>query len=105
MQLLQRFYDPIEGSIFLDGKDIKELDVSWLRSSIGIVNQEPVLFNMSIYQNITLGAIDPSTVTSADVENVCKIANCHDFITQLPQGYNTIVGENAAFLSGGQKQR
>ncbi|CAO3649964.1 unnamed protein product [Cunninghamella blakesleeana] len=60
---------------------------------------------MSIYQNIALGAINPSNVTSADVENVCKIANCHDFITQLPQGYNTVVGENAAFLSGGQKQR
>lgn len=105
MQLLQRFYDPIEGTILLDGKDIKDLDVSWLRNNIGIVNQEPVLFNMSIYQNIVLGATDPSSVTSADVENACKIANCHGFITQLPHGYNTIVGENAAFLSGGQKQR
>ncbi|KAI8078647.1 P-loop containing nucleoside triphosphate hydrolase protein [Halteromyces radiatus] len=104
MQLLQRFYDPNDGSILLDGQDIKSLDVSWLRENIGVVSQEPVLFNLSIEENIRLGALH-TTSTITEIEQACKIANCHDFISKLPEGYNTIVGENAAFLSGGQKQR
>ncbi|CAO3597713.1 unnamed protein product [Absidia cylindrospora] len=103
IQLLQRFYDPNEGDIKISQQSIKSLDVSWLRKNMGVVSQEPVLFNMSVKQNILLGASDPTTITTADIEHSCKMANCHDFITQLPQGYDTIIGPG--LLSGGQKQR
>ncbi|ORZ13668.1 P-loop containing nucleoside triphosphate hydrolase protein [Absidia repens] len=103
IQLLQRFYDPNEGDIKVSQQSIKSLDVSWLRKNMGVVSQEPVLFNMSVKQNVLLGASDPTTITTADIEHSCKMANCHDFISQLPQGYDTIIGPE--LLSGGQKQR
>ncbi len=81
VQLIQRFYDPDNGQIFLDGKDIKTLNVAWLRSHIGIVSQEPVLFTGSIEDNIRFGKPD---ATDEEVRDAAKIANAHDFIMALP---------------------
>ncbi|KAI8351787.1 P-loop containing nucleoside triphosphate hydrolase protein [Choanephora cucurbitarum] len=103
VQLLQRFYDPLEGSVILDGKDLKEYNVAWLRSQIGVVSQEPVLFNMTIKQNLLMGVT--KEVSNDEIVAACKKANCHTFISQLPDGYETLVGEHGGMLSGGQKQR
>ncbi|ORZ10103.1 P-loop containing nucleoside triphosphate hydrolase protein [Absidia repens] len=102
VSLLQRFYDPIDGQIFLDGKDLKDYNVGWLRRQIGVVSQEPVLFNMSIKQNLMMGAT--REVTHDELLDACKKANCHLFISQLPDGYDTMIG-GTGLLSGGQKQR
>ncbi|KAJ3014216.1 UNVERIFIED_CONTAM: ATP-binding cassette, sub-B (MDR TAP), member 4 [Siphonaria sp. JEL0065] len=104
VQLIQRFYDPLSGTVSLDGRDLTKLNVKWLRQQIGIVSQEPCLFNTSIKQNILLGAVDEQ-VTEAQLHDACKMANCHNFIMKLPQGYDTLVGEHGGMLSGGQKQR
>ncbi|KAF9976293.1 Multidrug resistance protein 1, partial [Modicella reniformis] len=104
--LLERFYDPISGSITIDGIDIKEFNVRHLRDSIGLVSQEPVLFNATIKQNIMYGTRkDQKTPTDKEIEEACRLSNAHDFISKLPKGYNTMVGEKGALLSGGQKQR
>lgn len=103
IQLLQRFYDPLAGEILLDGNNIKDLNLSWLRKQIGVVSQEPVLFNMTIRQNLLLGV--HHEVSDKDIVSACQKANCHSFITNLPDGYNTVVGEHGGMLSGGQKQR
>ncbi|RCI04065.1 Multidrug resistance protein 1, partial [Rhizopus stolonifer] len=89
VQLLQRFYDPLSGQVSLDGHDLKELNVKWLRQQIGVVSQEPVLFNMSIRQNLMMGSTHPN-ITFEDITAACKKANCHSFIKQLPQGYDTL---------------
>ncbi|ORZ08979.1 putative ABC transporter protein [Absidia repens] len=101
IQLLQRFYDPLEGQILLDGQNLRDFNVGWLRDSIGVVSQEPVLFNMTVRQNILLGT--PKDISKQQLVDACKTANCHKFITQLPDGYDTLVGHS--MLSGGQKQR
>ncbi|KAK4518231.1 uncharacterized protein ATC70_001583 [Mucor velutinosus] len=103
VQLVQRFYDPISGSVTLDGHDLKSLNVKWLRRNIGVVGQEPVLFNMSIRSNLAMGV--DRDVPDQEIITACKEANCHSFISQLPDGYNTLVGEHGGMLSGGQKQR
>ncbi|KAL1914580.1 uncharacterized protein VTP21DRAFT_8111 [Calcarisporiella thermophila] len=102
--LIQRFYDPTIGKILLDGVDLRELDVSWLRRQIGVVEQEPVLFDDTIRNNIALGASNRNP-KKKEIEEACIMANCHDFISNLPQGYDTRVGELGSQLSGGQKQR
>lgn len=102
VQLLQRFYDTLDGEIAIDGRDIKTLDVNWLRSRIGVVGQEPVLFDTTIYENISYGN---ELASKEDIENAAKAANAHDFIKKLPNGYETLVGEKGAQMSGGQKQR
>ena len=78
------------------------MNISWLRNQIGVVSQEPVLFNVSIAENISYGKED---ATIEEIEMAAKFANAHDFISELPDGYNTLVGEGGAQLSGGQKQR
>lgn len=103
VQLLQRFYDPQEGSVFLDGNNLKDYNVAWLRSQIGVVSQEPVLFNMTIKQNLLMGVTEE--VTNDEIVAACKKSNCHSFISELPDGYETLVGEHGGMLSGGQKQR
>ncbi|KAI7905965.1 P-loop containing nucleoside triphosphate hydrolase protein [Cokeromyces recurvatus] len=103
IQLIQRFYDPEIGEVLLDGQCLKEMNVKWLRENIGTVGQQPILFNMTIRQNLLLGSHEK--VTEEDLINTCKEANCHRFITQLPKGYDTAVGEQGGILSGGQKQR
>jgi len=100
--LLERFYDPASGSVKLDGTDIKDLNISWLRNQIALVSQTPALFPRSIFYNIALGKDD---ATMADVVEAAKMANAHDFITAFPAGYDTEVGDQGAQLSGGQKQR
>ncbi|KAM6314849.1 LOW QUALITY PROTEIN: ATP-binding cassette sub-family B member 5 [Aegotheles albertisi] len=102
IQLLQRFYDPVQGEITLDGRDIRTLNVKWLRENIGIVSQEPVLFATTIAENIRYGRED---VSDAEIEQAAKEANAFDFISRLPDKFNTMVGERGAQLSGGQKQR
>eukprot|EP00026_Physarum_polycephalum_P001240 Phypoly_transcript_01241.p2 GENE.Phypoly_transcript_01241~~Phypoly_transcript_01241.p2 ORF type:complete len:571 (+),score=92.86 Phypoly_transcript_01241:219-1715(+) len=101
--LVQRWYDVLDGSVLIDGNNIREYNLQWLREQIGVVGQEPVLFNMTIRQNILLGATKP--VTEQKFIEVCKMANCHTFICNLPEGYETNVGEHGSMLSGGQKQR
>jgi ATP-binding cassette subfamily B (MDR/TAP) protein 1 len=103
ISLLERFYDVDGGSILLDGVNIKELQVRWLRRQFGLVSQEPVLFNTSIRANIVYGTDEG--VTEAEIEAAAKASNCHKFITALPGGYDTTVGERGIQLSGGQKQR
>ncbi|XP_046391423.1 multidrug resistance protein homolog 49-like [Ischnura elegans] len=102
IQLIQRLYDPLSGTVRLDGMDISSMNVSWLRSHIGVVGQEPVLFGASIADNIRYGK---ESATQQDIEAAAKEANAHDFIMKLPQRYDTLVGERGAQLSGGQKQR
>jgi ATP-binding cassette subfamily B (MDR/TAP) protein 1 len=103
IQLVQRFYDVLCGQVIIDGNDIKRLNVKWLRQQIGVVSQEPVLFNMTIRQNLLMGTQED--VSEKMIIAACKEANCHTFITQLSEGYDTLVGEQGGMLSGGQKQR
>ncbi|AES74626.1 putative xenobiotic-transporting ATPase [Medicago truncatula] len=102
VSLLQRFYDPICGEILLDGVAIHKLQLQWLRSQMGLVSQEPALFATSIKENILFGRED---ATYEDVVDAAKVSNAHNFISLLPQGYDTQVGERGVQMSGGQKQR
>ncbi|VAH38078.1 unnamed protein product [Triticum turgidum subsp. durum] len=100
--LIERFYDPNEGQVLLDNVDIKTLQLRWLRDQIGLVNQEPALFATTIIENVLYGKPD---ATMAEVEAAATASNAHSFISLLPNGYNTMVGERGIQLSGGQKQR
>ncbi|XP_014681412.1 PREDICTED: multidrug resistance protein 1-like [Priapulus caudatus] len=102
-QLLLRFYDPQYGCVLIDGKDLRTININWLRSIISIVSQEPVLFDNTIRSNINYGVEEE--LPMAVIEEAAKIANIHDFIVSLPDQYNTMVGEKGTQLSGGQKQR
>ncbi len=99
--LIPRFYDPTEGSILLDGADLRTLTKESLRGLMGIVTQESILFNDSIFNNIAFG----SNASLEEVEAAAKIANAHDFIAATPDGYQTVIGDRGAKLSGGQRQR
>ena len=100
--MLLRLYDPIDGVIKLDGYDLPSLDARWLRTQIGTVAQEPVLFSTAVAANIRYGRPE---APDAEVEAAARAANAHDFISELPEGYETEVGERGVRLSGGQKQR
>jgi len=100
--LLARMYDPNEGTVRLDGTDVKELDVDWLRGQVGAVSQEPLLFARSIADNVRYGKPD---ATMAEIEAACRTANALDFVKRFPEGFETMVGERGVQLSGGQKQR
>ena len=100
--LLPRFYDAINGSITIDGQDIRKVTLDSLREQVGIVPQETVLFNGSVYDNILYGRLD---ATREEVEVAAKAANAHDFIMQLPDGYETMLGDRGMNISGGQRQR
>ncbi|XP_051141012.1 ABC transporter B family member 19-like [Andrographis paniculata] len=102
VSLIERFYDPNQGEILLDNVNIKMLQLRWLRNQIGLVNQEPALFATTILENILYGKPD---ATTAEVEAAASAANAHSFVTLLPNGYGTQVGEKGVQLSGGQKQR
>ncbi|XP_035228451.1 ATP-dependent translocase ABCB1-like isoform X1 [Stegodyphus dumicola] len=102
IQLVLRFYDTHTGSVELDGCNVKDLNVGWLRDHIGLVGQEPVLFSTTIAENIRYGNFD---ATDEEIIQAAKIANAHNFIEALPLKYNTLVGERGTQLSGGQKQR
>ncbi|CAN9506953.1 unnamed protein product [Ophioblennius macclurei] len=105
VSLLLRLYDPDAGIITIDGHNIRNLNPCWLRSHIGTVSQEPVLFSCSVRDNIAYGAVNPAAVTSEDIYKVARVANAYDFIQAFPQGFDTVVGEKGVLLSGGQKQR
>jgi len=103
--LLLRLYSPKSGTVCLDGQDISNLDPTFLRTYIGTVSQEPVLFSSSIRDNILYGASEPEQVSQEDLERAATEANAHNFIMAFPEGYDTLVGERGVMLSGGQKQR
>jgi len=107
VSLIQRFYDVDGGKITLDGVDLTHLDMSWFRSQIGYVQQEPQLFGVSVRENLTYGLSEEAAakITQTELENICRDANAHDFISSWPDGYDTMVGERGVTLSGGQKQR
>ncbi|KIM25760.1 hypothetical protein M408DRAFT_73764 [Serendipita vermifera MAFF 305830] len=111
VSLVERFYDPLSGSVKLDDLEIRDLNIRWLRGQIGLVSQEPTLFATSIRGNVEHGMIGTDMETLGDQERLqrvteaCIKSNAHDFITALPDGYNTLVGERGFLLSGGQKQR
>lgn len=100
--LVPRFYDPIEGAIYLDGKPLKNYEIESLRQQMGIVTQESILFNDTMFNNIAFGKPDAS---QEEVERAAKIANAHQFIIQTENGYQTNIGERGTKLSGGQRQR
>nr|KYP54372.1 ABC transporter B family member 19 [Cajanus cajan] len=100
--LIERFYDPIEGIITLDGHDLRTLQVKWLRDQIGMVGQEPVLFATSILENVMMGK---DNATKEEAIAACAAADAHSFISNLPLSYDTQVGDRGTKLSGGQKQR
>ncbi|KAJ4329940.1 hypothetical protein N0V87_010435 [Didymella glomerata] len=108
--LLERWYQPTSGHILLDGRDISEYNTKWLRSNIRLIQQEPTLFQGTIFENIVKGLIGDQKDLPAEkqmeiVQEACKNSNAHDFIEALPEGYHTQVGERASMLSGGQRQR
>ncbi|OIT06993.1 PREDICTED: ABC transporter B family member 11-like [Nicotiana attenuata] len=103
VSLLQRFYDPDSGQVTLDGIEIQKFQVKWLRQQMGLVSQEPVLFNDTIRANIAYGK--EGNATEAEIIAAAELANAHKFISGLQQGYDTTVGERGTQLSGGQKQR
>ena len=102
VDLLPRFYDVTEGSITIDGVDIRNISLKSLRGIMGNVNQEAILFNDTFYNNITFGVKD---VTREQVIAAAKIANAHDFIMETENGYDTNIGDRGCLLSGGQRQR
>jgi subfamily B ATP-binding cassette protein MsbA len=100
--LLPRFYDVTEGQICVDGVDIRNISMSELRSMMGIVSQESILFNDTVYNNIAFGV---KNAKQEDVEAAARVANAHDFIMEMPQGYQTNIGDRGTKMSGGQRQR
>ncbi|CAH0521533.1 unnamed protein product [Peronospora belbahrii] len=103
ISLIERFYDPVAVEVLLDGQNTKILNVKWLRSQIGLVGQEPTLFIGTIFENISYGLAEKPS--QQEIEEVARMANAHDFITQFPDVYNTQVSMKGKQLSGGQKQR
>ncbi|VDL67358.1 unnamed protein product [Nippostrongylus brasiliensis] len=97
-------YDPMEGVVAVDGNDLREVNPSHLRSHMALVSQEPILFDISIRDNIVYG-LPSGSVSDEEIHDAARRANIHKFITELPDGYNTRAGEGGTQLSGGQKQR
>ncbi|AEE82081.1 P-glycoprotein-like protein pgp3 [Arabidopsis thaliana] len=102
ISLIERFYDPSSGSVLIDGVNLKEFQLKWIRGKIGLVSQEPVLFSSSIMENIGYGK---ENATVEEIQAAAKLANAANFIDKLPRGLETLVGEHGTQLSGGQKQR
>lgn len=102
VNLLPRLYDVKDGAVKINGFDVRDIELGYLRSNIGMVTQEAYMFNGTIKENLLFAKAD---ATMEEIENACKIANIHDFITKQPQGYDTPVGNRGLKLSGGEKQR
>jgi len=102
MALLQRMWDPTSGRITIDGQDLREITLDSLRSNVGVVFQESLLFNRSIRDNLLVGRPD---ATDEEMEQACRMADAHEFIVRQPNGYDTLIGERGTTLSGGQRQR
>ena len=111
VSLVERFYDPLSGVVKVDGVNLKELNVKWLRSQIGLVSQEPTLFSTTIKSNVAHGLIGTKYENTTEdekfslIKEACIKANCDEFISNMPLGYDTMVGERGFLISGGQKQR
>lgn len=103
ISLIERFYDPDGSHIYLDGVELQKLNLNWLRQQIGLVSQEPVLFNETIRNNIAYGK--NGIASEEEIVAATRSANAHHFVSALPQGYDSNVGERGVPLSGGQKQR
>src|SRR5439155_15561218 len=100
--LVPRFYDVTAGRVLIDGTDVRDVTLSSLRRAIGVISQDPFLFSASVRENITFGA---PGLDATEVERIAKLAQAHEFIAKLPDGYDTIIGERGITLSGGQRQR
>jgi ATP-binding cassette subfamily B (MDR/TAP) protein 1 len=107
LQLLQRFYDPLEGQVLVDGIDVKNWNIQHLRDMIGVVSQDPVLFGTTVRNNIAYGKAGLVAASDAEITEASQAANAHEFIDTLPERYETIVGTSVSTtqLSGGQRQR
>jgi ABC-type multidrug transport system fused ATPase/permease subunit len=103
--LLERFYDPQAGAVLVDGRDVRTLDLAWLRRNVGTVSQDPTLFDGTVAENVAYAVGGPHRTTNDSIATAAEIANARGFIEAFPDGYDTRVGENGALLSGGQKQR
>ncbi len=100
--LVPRFYDVTAGRVLIDGTDVRDVTITSLRRSVGVISQDPFLFSASVRENITFGAPD---LDEAQVEHIARLAQAHEFVEQLPEGYDTVIGERGITLSGGQRQR
>jgi ABC-type multidrug transport system fused ATPase/permease subunit len=100
--LVPRFYDVTSGRVTVDGADVRDVTLTSLRQSIGVISQDPFLFSATVRENITFGAPD---LDDADVERIARLAQAHEFVAELPEGYDTVIGERGITLSGGQRQR
>ena len=111
VSLVERFYDPLAGSVRLDGMNIRDLNLKWLRSQLGLVSQEPILFSTTIRKNVEHGLVGTPYQNASPEERLQLVreayvkANAESFISKLPLGYDTVVGEHGVLLSGGQRQR
>ena len=100
--LVPRFYDVTSGRVTVDGADVRDVTLTSLRRSIGVISQDPFLFSATVRENITFGAPD---LDDAEVERIARLAQAHEFVAELPEGYETVIGERGITLSGGQRQR
>jgi ABC-type multidrug transport system fused ATPase/permease subunit len=100
--LVPRFYEVTSGRVTLDGTNVRDVKLASLRSEIGVISQDPFLFSATVRENITFGAPD---LDEAEVERISRLAQAHEFVEQLPDGYDTMIGERGITLSGGQRQR
>jgi ATP-binding cassette subfamily B (MDR/TAP) protein 1 len=112
IELIERFYTPLNGTVLCNGQDISSFNMDWLRRKISLVGQEPVLFSSTIFENIAIGELNDGSLEQEKglsledrVYNAAKQANAHDFIMKLPAGYDTNLREGGSQLSGGQKQK
>jgi len=100
--LVPRFYDVTSGRVLVDGADVRDVTLTSLRRAIGVISQDPFLFSATVRENITFGAPD---LDEAEVERIARLAQAHEFVAELPEGYDTVIGERGITLSGGQRQR
>jgi ABC-type multidrug transport system fused ATPase/permease subunit len=100
--LVPRFYDVTAGRVMIDGVDVRDITLASLRAAIGVISQDPFLFSTTVRENITFGAPD---LDDAEVERIARVAQAHEFVAELPDGYDTVIGERGITLSGGQRQR
>jgi ATP-binding cassette subfamily B protein len=100
--LVPRFYDATTGRVLIDGTDVREVTLTSLRRAVGVISQDPFLFSASVRENITFGAPD---LSEEEVEHIARLAQAHEFVAQLPEAYDTVIGERGITLSGGQRQR
>jgi ATP-binding cassette subfamily B protein len=100
--LVPRFYDVTAGRLLVDGVDVRDVKLASLRHSVGVISQDPFLFSASVRENIAFGAPD---LDDAEVARIARLAQAHEFVERLPDGYDTIIGERGITLSGGQRQR